>query len=506
MAVSLPETFLFTFNEDASTGTFPPIIEACSQMNFTFETIPNIEESPFAPYYVQFYVQVPETPPYTFLGGSFSSTEGGTLDLPFHNSHVGTQFVTCMYTSNGQTGGCQNLYTVVESNKNCTVDPVPAVENSLSVSMQSPSSTGNLQDLGLYSSWPTGCTKIHFKAEGGLPPYRLTVANAYIPPRNYTFDSDSFEWQVDLSRGYPFFLSILDSAGLSYSAGPLHVGGGGGSTTCLSPPVSSKGMGVFAGVALGGALVGSLIAAVVLLFLRRWTKKNPKPLFTDVDETDFVPTPFNNSHLDRSSVGGPNARLMGSEEGEGRSPQSPAGRSETRGSPEARNVFVLHHDGGGPPVTVFTDGASQVFELPPSYAKPRLAPPNASPPIQHPTFSSPSTLPRASSSYPRQTSSLPPLQIVGSDGPSPRPPSSSPATAVDASQLSHGPSSSPNSNRALPSLPPQTTYNPSPNPTSPIVQLSRGGPTFSSNGRGRIGGPRPLGGGRRWSDSSAVEG
>lgn len=124
-------------------------------------------------------------------------------------------------------------------------------------------------------------------------------------------------------------------------------------------------MGIFAGVALGGALVGSLIAAVVLLFLRRWTIKkvrplsarpplvlltdsdffeqNPKPLFTDVDETDFVPTPFNNSHLDRSSVGGPNARLMGSEEGEGRSPQSPAGRSETRGSPEARNVFVLHH-------------------------------------------------------------------------------------------------------------------------------------------------------------------
>jgi len=42
-----------------------------------------------------------------------------------------------------------------------------------------------------------GCSDIQFKP-GGKPPYRLTIANAYIPPRNYTFDSSEFSWKIDL--------------------------------------------------------------------------------------------------------------------------------------------------------------------------------------------------------------------------------------------------------------------------------------------------------------------
>ena len=43
--------------------------------------------------------------------------------------------------------------------------------------------------------------------------------------------------------------------------------------------------------------------------------------------------------------------------------QSDASASGTQPAP---HVYVVHHDGGGPPVTVFTGGAA-VTELPPSY-------------------------------------------------------------------------------------------------------------------------------------------
>lgn len=46
MSITIPETFRFTFTSGLSTGTFPPVIEACSMMNFSFTTIANIEESP----------------------------------------------------------------------------------------------------------------------------------------------------------------------------------------------------------------------------------------------------------------------------------------------------------------------------------------------------------------------------------------------------------------------------------------------------------------------------
>jgi len=43
-------------------------------------------------------------------------------------------------------------------------------------------------------------------------------------------------------------------------------------------------------------------------------------------------------------------------------PTDPSGRRSTR------NVYVVHHDGGRAPVTVYTDEGAEVVELPPRYA------------------------------------------------------------------------------------------------------------------------------------------
>jgi hypothetical protein len=43
----------------------------------------------------------------------------------------------------------------------------------------------------------------------------------------------------------------------------------------------------------------------------------------------------------------------------------PVDSSGRRGT---RNVYVVHHDGGRAPVTVYTDEGAEVVELPPRYA------------------------------------------------------------------------------------------------------------------------------------------
>lgn len=180
-------------------------------------------------------------------------------------------------------------------------------------------------------------------------------------------------------------------------------------------------------------------------------QQHPIPLFSPVEEADYVPTPYSHSYLDRADSttsrqgqGAPNRRpsqhsnyaqhssygRLGDDDSEARSPlagsgvfqaistrrgsmggysdpynprQSIAGSSSSGGWKDSkggrgqqggggkesdgememgrrggrgegggrgesqslmgRNVFVVHHDGGGAPVTVFTDEGTEVSNL-----------------------------------------------------------------------------------------------------------------------------------------------
>lgn len=46
----------------------------------------------------------------------------------------------------------------------------------------------------------------------------------------------------------------------------------------------------------------------------------------------------------------------------------PADHSSNSGAGRRPNVYVVHHDGGRAPVTVYTDAGAEVVELPPRYA------------------------------------------------------------------------------------------------------------------------------------------
>ncbi|KAL7416725.1 hypothetical protein BDY24DRAFT_412219 [Mrakia frigida] len=602
MSISIPESFRFIFTTGSPTGTFPPVIEACSTMNFSFTTIANIEESPTAPYTPVFYVQEPGKTPYSFAGPSIPSSEKGTMPLPFNNSQVGTQFVTCMFAANNQTGGCQNVYTVTQASRDCQIDGPPGTtnwpavgeEDILPMSMQSAGSTGVLTDVGQFSSWPMGCSDLVFKP-GGKPPYLLTIANAYIPPRNYTFDSSEFSWKIDLSRAYPFFVSVFDSTGLSYTAGPLHVGGGG-STKCLAGSLGGGGTSttVTAGVAVGALILGALVAFGGMWGFNAWRKKHPIPLFSPVEEADYVPTPYSHSYLDRADSttsrqgqGAPNRRpsqhsnyaqhssygRLGDDDSEARSPlagsgvfqaistrrgsmggysdpynprQSIAGSSSSGGWKDSkggrgqqggggkesdgememgrrggrgegggrgesqslmgRNVFVVHHDGGGAPVTVFTDEGTEIVELPPSYRNagptiPDSSPSNSRQPTQRrpSEASSPPVLNQPLSASPQQAPTLLPIPSIASQ------------TEGSSTRQSDPFITPPGGRSDLPPVPlesrsPGSSFSPPPPAAAPLpAGPNRAVSRLSSSGPGasRVGGPRPSSsGGRKISDPS----
>ena len=179
-----------------------------------------------------------------------------------------------------------------------------------------------------------------------------------------------------------------------------------------------------------------------------------------------------------------------------------SGQRGERDSLMGRNVFVVHHDGGGAPVTVFTDAGTEIVELPPSYL-------NASPTEGPSSSGRPSS---SSASQRRQQTGSPP--VLGQ-----------PVTLSPPSRASHLPSSRPDpfttppvNNSELPALPPgsaevtSTAFSPPTrtNATSPPLPTHPSGPNravsrMSSSGPGvpapRMG-PRPLPGPRGPSDKS----
>ena len=83
---------------------------------------------------------------------------------------------------------------------------------------------------------------------------------------------------------------------------------------------------------------------------------------------EYIVEPFS---IPGSSVSDPSAPLLPNTT----PPSSPPDATSASGSDPSsaggragRNVYVVHHDGGRAPVTVYTDAGAEVVELPPRYA------------------------------------------------------------------------------------------------------------------------------------------
>jgi len=154
-------------------------------------------------------------------------------------------------------------------------------------------------------------------------------------------------------------------------------------------------LGEVIGAAAGGIVVGLLVGGVgILLFRRRRSRRSsehPHPrkdspelgMGTPREVTgimsggnlgpgglEYIVEPFS---VPGSSPSDPSVPLL--PDGSTSPPSSPPALSASGSSgptdPSSRgrqNVYVVHHDGGRAPVTVYTSAGAEVVELPPRYA------------------------------------------------------------------------------------------------------------------------------------------
>jgi hypothetical protein len=160
---------------------------------------------------------------------------------------------------------------------------------------------------------------------------------------------------------------------------------------------SSSHLGEIVGAAVGGIVVGLVVGAAGLLVFRqrrrsRRAKEHPQPrkdspelgmgVPRDVQAItsggnlgpgglEYIVEPFS---IPGSSPSDPSVPLLPA--GSASPPSSPPDALSASGSSNPssgsrggrQNVYVVHHDGGRAPVTVYTQEGAEVVELPPRYA------------------------------------------------------------------------------------------------------------------------------------------
>ncbi|KAK0199696.1 hypothetical protein DFS33DRAFT_1388002 [Desarmillaria ectypa] len=392
----MDQSFYFDYTP-SSEAVAVPVTAQCEKIHIAWErTASSTGPSPSAPYFLQVYTSAFVFP---FIISAGSDIEfdwevpfgPGTLVREYHLSASNTSkgvspYQVCMFDKNGYTGGCQGIYTMIA---NTTVN-TPSCSNA-SFPLGPLEIDAQVQDgpLSQYG-WVNQCTDIAITPKNGTPPYTVTIAPTLHPPRNITInDMSTVNWTVDLSWASPFFISVVDSQFNHWSYGPLH-SGGNGPTACLAQgdvkSSSSNGLstGGAVGVGIGGLVVGSLAGALIaFFFLRRRSHQDYPPSPSSLDNfghtASYRPAPTSPVHhlsplqndsyqIEPFTMGGEvrNHELRTSpsttEFGIASSTSSPP---STR---QAGQVYVVHHDGGRAPVTVYHEDGTQVVELPPRYA------------------------------------------------------------------------------------------------------------------------------------------
>ncbi|KZV76921.1 hypothetical protein PENSPDRAFT_645679 [Peniophora sp. CONT] len=393
-AVQLEQGFLFDWNP-AGTTVPVPVTQQCDTIHITWSRSSATGPNPVAPYYLEVYTSA-FIVPFLVEAGSGTSFD---WQVPFAPN---TLYQVCMYDSKGSTGGCQDIFTVIAN----TTTSTPSCAN---VTFPAGAMSVEAEASGAFSQygWIPQCSDISVTPKNGTPPYTFTIAPSLLPPINLTSDSmDKISWTNTLQYGISYFISLADSEGNRWSQGPLH--SSGGSSSCLDDsgtPTVAIAVGALAGGIVAGALIGGL---GFWFYSRRQKRSAPSSEFLlahnarssqytssfDPSATD-ASLPLRPYHQQTASDRSMNSLPVSArnlpyqiepftlstapsdaqvplltQPGSDAPPASP-------GTEEARrqHVYVVHHDGGGPPVTVYTDDGAEVTELPPSYADNRAAGP-----------------------------------------------------------------------------------------------------------------------------------
>ncbi|KAF8898495.1 hypothetical protein BD779DRAFT_1484242 [Infundibulicybe gibba] len=409
----MDQAFMFDWNPPSQPVPIP-VSGQCEVLHLKWGRGSNSAgPSPVAPYYLQVYTST-FVFPFIVAAGSGLSFDWAVPFAP------GTQYQICMFDKNGNTGGCQATYTVIpSSNTSCANVTFPAGP----LGVDAVVTDGPLSQFG----WIPQCSDISVTPKNGTPPYTMTIAPALHPPMNITTkDMSSMNWTVSLTWASPFFISVADSAGNFWSNGPLHSGQGTDnclvSNTTLAAAKAKLSPGIPVGAGVGGLVLGALGGILIAyLFMRRQNRDHMhKDHFLDLgsgtqinnphlaydaphspSSPNYRPIPSMAGAVMDSSLGSSNPSanslminrasqyrvepfVMPGEDGRVTSmnrastshssappapPTSVAHESHAGSSTSApgNQVYVVHHDGGRAPVTVYHQDGTEVVELPPRY-------------------------------------------------------------------------------------------------------------------------------------------
>ncbi|TRM63177.1 hypothetical protein BD626DRAFT_495781 [Schizophyllum amplum] len=382
MLEPMEQSWVFDFyTEDGDLRQFP-VYEQCETMRIKWNRGSATGPSGTAPYSFLIYTSIYQFP---FVLDVGSSNEYD-FEVPFPPN---TQF-----DANGYTGGCQSVVNVVHNttafSRSCSNDTLSWPDGPLDIEAYDVS--GPLS----WTGWPPQCTDLQLTPKNGTAPYTVTVAPPSHPPYNATIDDMStFNWTVGLSWSTPFYVSVADSDHNLWSIGMLH--SGEGKASCLGgddPSVVSPAAAVGAGI--GGLVLGLIVGALgVWFFLRRRRSRRPfssahEPFAVEPPSPSSPYAPYDPHAQTPYAAQMPFPREPSSPfHREPSSPTTQAGSAllpqagsalldplrRTEGSSSdggmresAHNVYVVHHDGGAVPVTVYHGDDTRVVELPPRYA------------------------------------------------------------------------------------------------------------------------------------------
>ncbi|KAF8491300.1 hypothetical protein JB92DRAFT_3128440 [Gautieria morchelliformis] len=411
----LPQSWYFSWTP-AGVALPAPITAQCETIQVTWERGAATGPDPIAPYYLQVY-NSNYIFPFIIPTGPDPNAD---LTIPFP---PGSQYEICMFDSNGNTGGCQAIYTVY-SNSTSTPQCANWTMPTSTLSVKSESAQGALSMYG----WVDSCSDIRVTPQGGTPPFTFTVAPALHPPLNITSnDMSPINWTVSLSWASPFFISLVDSTGLSWSNGPIH--SGDGDTKCLAADASSNQarLGETVGATVAGVVLGALGCLLATFLIsrhranstRKGQERVPTPFLPPGGDSytynslasrsppnesrlialqqqfsaeskhlslgaispmmlprEYNPEPYRHDGAHR--ITSPNSVTSGDTtpgqfrndvQGEHARTASTSGSVSAPDRQEGGSqVYVIHHDSGRAPVSVITSRGTEVVELPPGYS------------------------------------------------------------------------------------------------------------------------------------------
>lgn len=374
----MDQSFYFDYTP-SSEAIAVPVTAQCETIHIEWQRgTSSTGPSPSAPYFLQVYTSA-FVFPFIISAGSDVTFD---WQVPFG---PGTLYQVCMFDKNGYTGGCQEIYTMIANTStntpSCSNASFPLGPLEIDAQVQD----GPLSQYG----WVNQCTDIAITPKNGTPPYTLTIAPTLHPPRNITInDMSTTNWTVDLSWASPFFISVVDSQFNYWSYGPLH-SGGAGPTACLAQGDAESSLsnglstGGAVGVGIGGLVVGLLGGALVAFFFlrRRRPRKDFPSSSSSLDNiASYRPAPTTSPIQHHSPLQNDSYQIepfrMGGEVRSLELRTTPSttefgAASSTSPPPSTRQagqVYVVHHDGGRAPITVYHEDGTQVVELPPRYA------------------------------------------------------------------------------------------------------------------------------------------